>query len=51
VILTFDGGAALRLQVECLEAEIADIGPTWSCDCPHHSEMTSEPARELPKAG
>ncbi len=27
VILTFSGGAALRLEVECLEAELADLGP------------------------
>jgi len=53
VILTFDGGAALRLRVECLEAEIADIGPTWTCDCPQHSEtLASEPATtDLPKTG
>lgn len=38
VILTFDGDRALRLQVECLEAEIADIGPTWNCQCPEHAE-------------
>lgn len=38
VILTFEGGAALRLQVECLEAEIADIGPSWGCQCPEHAE-------------
>lgn len=29
VTLTFSGGAALRLEVECLEAELADLGPTW----------------------
>jgi hypothetical protein len=52
VILTFDGGAALRLQVECLEAEIADLGPTWKCQCPQHAEtLSAESARDLPKAG
>jgi hypothetical protein len=46
VILTFTGGAALRLEVECLEAEIADIGPRWSCECPEHSEdLAAETAR------
>lgn len=39
VILTFDGGAALRLHVECLEAEIADLGPSWGCQCPEHAEV------------
>ena len=33
VTLTFSGGGVLRLEVECLEAELADIGPTWPCDC------------------
>ena len=27
VTLMFSGGAALRLEVECLEAELADLGP------------------------
>jgi hypothetical protein len=30
VILTFSGGGALRLTVECLEVELADLGPTWT---------------------
>jgi len=30
VTLTFSGGAALRLDVECLEAELADLGPSWT---------------------
>jgi hypothetical protein len=30
VTLTFSGGPALRLEVECLEAELADLGPTWT---------------------
>jgi Protein of unknown function (DUF2948). len=34
VVLTFDGGRALRLQVECLEAEIADIGPSLELPVP-----------------
>jgi hypothetical protein len=29
VTLIFSGGAALRLEVECLECELADLGPTW----------------------
>lgn len=37
VTLTFSGGAALRLDVECLEAELADLGPTWTAGaCPAH---------------
>jgi Protein of unknown function (DUF2948) len=30
VTLTFSGGAALRLEVECLECELADLGPSWT---------------------
>ena len=43
VTLIFSGGAALRLEVECLEAELADLGPTWTaCRCPAHPD--AEPA-------
>ena len=39
VILTFSGGAALRLDVECLEAELADLGPVWATACcPAHAD-------------
>jgi hypothetical protein len=37
VTLTFSGGAALQLEVECLEAELADLGPVWAtAACPAH---------------
>ena len=29
VVLTFSGGAAVRLDVECLEAEMHDLGDCW----------------------
>jgi hypothetical protein len=32
VKLLFSGGGVVRLEVECLEAELADLGPTWSVD-------------------
>jgi hypothetical protein len=39
VMLTFSGGATLRLDVECLEAELADLGPSWTtAACPCHAE-------------
>jgi hypothetical protein len=39
VTLTFSGGGALRLEVECLEAELADLGPTWTtAACPMHAD-------------
>lgn len=38
ITLTFSGGAALRLEVECLEAELADLGPVWGTGCcPEHA--------------
>jgi hypothetical protein len=41
VILTFSGGGALRLEVECLEAELADLGPEWAAvRCPGHPNDT-----------
>ena len=30
VLLTFSGGGTLRLAVECLEAQLMDLGPAWS---------------------
>lgn len=50
VTLTFSGGAALRLEVECLEVELADLGPTWMTEsCPMHS-IDTEPI-EVSKQG
>lgn len=44
VTLTFSAGKALRLQVECLEAELADLGPTWAvAGCPEHPVDLAEP--------
>jgi Protein of unknown function (DUF2948) len=30
VTINFSGGATLRLEVECLEGELADLGPSWT---------------------
>jgi hypothetical protein len=48
VILTFSGGVEIRLEVECLEAELADLGPSWTtATCPAHAdgELTATPPR------
>jgi len=38
VTLTFSGGGAIRLEVECLEAELVDLGEVFSAViCPDHS--------------
>jgi hypothetical protein len=37
VTLTFSGGGAIRLDVECLEAELADLGEfSMAAICPDH---------------
>ena len=37
VTLTFSGGGAIRLEVECLEAELVDLGEVFSAaTCPDH---------------
>ena len=42
VSLIFSGGAVLRLEVECLEAELADLGPSWPAAArPVHVEDAS----------
>jgi hypothetical protein len=30
VVLEFAGGATIRVAVECLEAQLTDLGPAWS---------------------
>ena len=52
VMLTFSGGAALRLEVECLEAELSDLGPAWTTECcPVHAEDAPIAPGEAPKQG
>ena len=39
VRLIFSGDKALRLDVECLETELADLGPVWATTiCPAHRD-------------
>ena len=38
VFLNFGDGAIVRLEVECLEAELVDVGPRRAaCDCEGHT--------------
>ncbi len=50
VTLTFSGGAVLKLDVECLEAELADLGPSWTASArPAHilaDEAAPKPGRK-----
>jgi hypothetical protein len=29
IVLTFSGGGQIRLEVECIEARLEDLGPAW----------------------
>jgi hypothetical protein len=45
VALVFSGGCALRLEVECLEARMADLGPRWRArHAPGHGTGASDDA-------
>lgn len=42
VTLTFSGGAAIRLGVECLEVQLQDLGAAWTAkSAPKHPEDAS----------
>ena len=44
VELIFSGGAAIRLDVECLEASMSDLGPAWTTpSVPAHDIESAEP--------
>lgn len=46
VTLIFSGGATVRLGVECLEAELADLGPSWTAArCPAHANLDEASAK------
>ena len=35
--LHFSGNATLKLEVECIEAQVVDLGPVWAAKAePHH---------------
>jgi hypothetical protein len=45
VTMTFSGGGVIRLEVECLEAELADLGEVFVADaCPNHFAVGSATA-------
>jgi hypothetical protein len=51
VMLTFSGGASMRFEVECLEAELADLGPSWTAaSCPAHTDINAEVVAGVGKA-
>lgn len=43
VTLIFSGGGMLRLDVECLEVELADLGPAWPTKArPTHADERTD---------
>ena len=47
IVLTFSGGCAVKMAVECIEARMSDLGPRWAArHAPGHKASTDadEPA-------
>jgi hypothetical protein len=44
IVLHFAGGAMLRLDVECIEARLADLGPAWATTARPHHPLEADPA-------
>ncbi len=43
ITLSFSGDVALRLEVECVESEVVDLGPVWATSCcPDHEKNEGE---------
>jgi hypothetical protein len=43
ITLVFSGGAAIRLEADCIEAELRDLGPVWKANArPEHPEDRPE---------
>jgi hypothetical protein len=50
VLLTFAGGGSMRLEVECIEAQLADLGAAWQTKAlPAHdlSDQPPDPSRPV----
>lgn len=42
--MTFSGDVSIRLDAECIEAELRDLGPIWQTNNrPHHPDAESDP--------
>ena len=46
VTLTFSGGAGIRLNVECIDAQMRDIGPRWATKAKPGHGIDDEPRGE-----
>jgi Protein of unknown function (DUF2948) len=46
ITLHFAGGGAVRLEVECIEAELHDVGEAWRASCkPQHKVLEASEAQ------
>jgi Protein of unknown function (DUF2948) len=47
ITLRFADGGAIRLEVECIESELKDLGPVWrAASMPNHADGATPPAKE-----
>ncbi|MBB3808294.1 DUF2948 family protein [Pseudochelatococcus contaminans] len=45
ILLEFAGGAAILLDVECVEAQLKDLGPVWNVEArPSHGQVEGDDA-------
>lgn len=44
--LVFSGGGAIRLDVECIEARLGDLGAAWETSSRPHHEVSEEAGAE-----
>jgi Protein of unknown function (DUF2948) len=45
VFLVFAGGAAVRLEVECIEARLADLGAAWATALMPQHDLAADPVK------
>ncbi|HHK74103.1 MAG TPA: DUF2948 family protein, partial [Rhizobiales bacterium] len=45
ITLVFSGGGAVRLDVECIEGRLRDLGPQWKTGSRPWHEETAGPAK------
>jgi len=51
ITLTFSGGGAIRLDVECIEAQLTDLGAAWGTKSAPRHNLSEAPVSPDPKAG
>jgi len=43
IVLNFSGGGTIRLDVECIEAQLDDLGPAWeTAHIPSHERQSAD---------